>query len=200
MKSDNFYQKAVWSAEEFLRYASPEARDKFLDKIQKQERENFEDVFEQHGVRCDLSVDWSNDVYCVGNGFVYCWANKTDGVFYIGCGSHGRVYNKHGRSEEFKRRLDGTEQAFVLMKRVDYKEALEIEKLCIRHAQVIGCNLVNKDHMMSESDIRKMRICLNEKEDLVNEELKNEFYWYEEEKYRLGEIVDALDKVVALQK
>lgn len=151
-----YYSDVYWNCCEFLLNASEEARKEFFARVNK--RINKPDLVTENDLRkasLEFSIDFSNNLYRLGDGFVYAYITDAGELFYIGCGQSDRVCNTHSRSEDFKAvHNDWKCYPFVLASNVYKANAEEIETLCIWLAQMNGCVLENSKKTLNSLELK----------------------------------------------
>ena len=86
-------------------------------------------------------IDYS-DTPIRGTSYVYLWFDSRGKLFYIGKGTHDRVEDRVGRSDEFMRRAEGGYYRIVAY-HLDENYALDLEAILILEATYVGIELVN---------------------------------------------------------
>lgn len=187
------YSDVFWDCCEFLSNAGEEARKEFFARV----NENISKprLLTENNLRkasLEFSVDFSNDLYRLGDGYVYAYTTDEGELFYVGCGQSDRVCNKYSRSEDFKAFYgDWKCYPFVLASRVYKTNAEEIETLCIWLAQMNGCILKNTQKVLNSFELK----CFFQKEKGANIKLDNcvakKWEQYENLKTEYEEVAEA---------
>lgn len=172
----------VWDLKVWWRHASVEARNNIIDELQKEPLPSS--VIPK--ADCRFAVDYSNEVYILGDGCVYAWTTERGEVIYIGCGDPIRATTVSGRNDGFTTRYENERiKPFILCINVDKEIAYNIETLCIWKAQVDGWQLENKAKTLSAGEVLALR---------EGRENVRIFDAYEELNGLYPEMVDAFDK------
>lgn len=151
---DRPYVKAKWAAQEFLAHAGGEARQRFFDEIEKFQQRDVDFCFGGKNVDVDSRVDFSNDEYACGGLHVYAWTRENGTIFYVGCGKADRVFNEQNRTEEFKSVVKSSKcKVHLIASFVNKGIVAELESICIQHALVCGCKLLNRSKSLTESEV-----------------------------------------------
>lgn len=143
----------------------------------------------------DFSVDFSDDVYSLGDHFVYAWVTKKGQLFYIGCGDLSRCCNFTSRDINFKTTYQVNDcKPYILCANIDKDLAFELETLCIWVTRVKGFRLHNKSKQLCEAEVNYFA---KRKSNLpVDNSLK-----YERKYQRYVELIEQYpDVVVALKR
>lgn len=188
---------------DFLNEAGDEARKEFFEKVNKAIRGYYrvrENDFRKASF--DFSVDFSNDLYSLGDGYVYAYITNDGELFYIGCGQHDRVCNIYSRSDEFKEIYEKGASPFVIASRVYKTKAEEIETLCIWVAQMNGCVLKNERKTLSDFELKCFLAKEKGKEIKMTPCVEEKWEQYENLKIEYEEVFENLEQllIVCLDK
>jgi hypothetical protein len=189
------YNDVFWGVCEFLMYANEKARQEFLERVEKQLSTPGR-VEESNLKNADLTfaVDFSDNLYELGDGFVYIWVAEDGKIFYIGCGDSARVCNVYNRVPAFTERCDGA-TVYVLGSHCRKDLALTLETLCIYYAQLQGCELVNSSKKLSDYEVRYFMA--KERSISVKDtpSLLRKYEQYCEYRQEYPEVVESLEKL-----
>lgn len=154
MAEDRPYVIAKWAAQEFLVNAGSEARKRFFAEIEKFQQRDVDFCFGGKNVDVDSRVDFSNDEYACGELHVYAWTRENGTIFYVGRGKADRVFNEQNRPEEFKSVVKSSKcKVHLIASFVNKGIVAELESICIQHALVCGCKLLNRSKSLTESEV-----------------------------------------------
>lgn len=193
------YDEAYWMCHDFLVEASEDARAAFVKRL-------FEDlekprIYTQHSLRnanLDFSVDYSNDLWKLGDGYVYAYITDKGELFYVGCGQSDRVCNVHSRSKNFKAVYALGASAYVLASHLYKINAEELETLCVWIAQMNGCMLENSSKMLSGFELKYFLSRERGTEVKINAETEKKWNYYEDLKLEYDSVVVKFQRLLAL--
>lgn len=193
------YDETYWKCCDFLIEAGEVARKEFLENVNK--RINKPDLMTEHNLRnasLMFSVDFSNDLYKLGDGYVYAYITNNGELFYIGCGQSDRVCNIHNRSESFKAIYKLGACPYVLASRVHKTCAEDIETLCIWVAQMNGCMLENSSKALSNFELRCFLAKQKGSEIEFNSDIENKWFKYENLMFEYKEVTEMLQHLFTI--
>lgn len=99
-------------------------------------------------------IDYSDDMYRVGDRCVYMWVTDDCVPFYVGYGYGNRAIEVHSRSKGFEKVFSKSEfcKVFIIANFVRPEIAQEIETLCIWRMVERGWDLKNDQKTMVDED------------------------------------------------
>ena len=148
------FRDIVWDLKVWWRHASTEVRNNIIDELQREPLPSS--VIPK--ADCRFVVDYSNEVYVLGDGCVYAWTTESGEIIYIGCGDPVRATTVSGRNDGFNARYENERiKPFILCVNIDREIAYDIETLCIWKAQVDGWQLENKAKVLSFGEVMALR-------------------------------------------
>lgn len=186
------YSDVFFDCCDFLANAGGEARKEFFARVN--ENINKPRLLTENNLRkasLEFSVDFSDDLYRLGDGYVYAYITNDGELFYIGCGQSDRVCNIYSRSENFKAMYELGASAYVLASNLHKINAEEIETLCVWIAQLEGCLLENSSKMLSNFELRYFHAKEKGLEIKKNSEIEKKWDKYEDLLFEYKEVADS---------
>lgn len=192
------YRKVFWDTSRFLESTGERGREKFFTELSVwlSKRDGLEDEMLERTNR-EYEIDYSNNLDKVGGYYVYAWVDRQGNIFYIGQGGLRRVLDKSSRNGAFKKRSAGA-MPFILAYHCNKTTANDIESLCIKHTQLLGCDLINIRGTFNYKEIRYFLMktfSSNKVAENLDWDRKYEDYVYLKETY--PEVATSLDKMIS---